>query len=226
VEAIADVAVLRLEAPPPMKMITALPLRLSDWRPDRGETVLAVGFPELDCQTIDGDAMRGLLSEGMYGAYGRVIDLHPHGRSQMDANPVIEIEADWPSGMSGGPVFNKSGEVVGVVSRSIPSDDTTPGRCVATCLQFMPWLSSILPAVDPINPGWRLGWGVQNLTSKRIESIFEHQAHALKHVERLGPGHAVIRGVNRIGTDEFLTDFAANTGTDVTPSNIISPKFG
>lgn len=48
-ETLADIATVQLSPLPPAKMIATIPIRLSGRLPDPGETVLAVGFPELAC---------------------------------------------------------------------------------------------------------------------------------------------------------------------------------
>jgi hypothetical protein len=64
----------------------------------------------------------------MYGAYGRIVDVHPNGVGTANPSPVIEVETDWPPGMSGGPVFNQAGDVVGIVSRSIRAEGIFPAE--------------------------------------------------------------------------------------------------
>ncbi|WP_372239803.1 serine protease [Pseudomonas sp. SCB32] len=116
-----DVASLITEQPGAgVKPPQTLSVRSSGWRPEIGEIVLAVGFPELDLSEVGESEQNALLTEGMYGAYGRIIDVQLEGTSRSNSTPVFVVESDWPSGMSGGPVFNRSGEVIGIVSRSQP----------------------------------------------------------------------------------------------------------
>ena len=116
-----DLAILHIDPDARQKpMPHTVPIRLSGWKPVEGELVFAIGYPELDCTELDEIGQRALLHEGMYGAYGRVIAVHKDGRSTSNVTPVIEVEGDWPGGMSGGPVFNsatKRGRQNGVTKR-------------------------------------------------------------------------------------------------------------
>ena len=61
--------------------------------------------------------------------------LFPAGRDAVNKTPVFEVEANWPSGMSGGLIFNEAGNVIGVVSRSLAPDDEAPGVGYGACLR-------------------------------------------------------------------------------------------
>jgi len=105
------------------------PLDLRRWRPAIGERVLALGYADLD--HVD-------------GARGRPW-------------PVFRVAADWPGGMSGGPVFNEADHVVGVVSSGIAGG-------VGTATYFSGWNmpERIMGSIDPDNPGRLLCHGVYN----------------------------------------------------------------
>jgi serine protease Do len=64
--------------------------------------------------------------------------------------------------MSGGPVFNEDGEVVGIVSRRIDQQEDGPAWSSALWLEALPYRSDIYGSVHPRNPGWICGWGVCN----------------------------------------------------------------
>ena len=61
--------------------------------------------------------------------------------------------------MSGGPVVDLGGNVVGVVSRSLAPADGHPGVGWAVDLTQVPQ-TFFAPELDPNNPGCSLGWGV------------------------------------------------------------------
>jgi serine protease Do len=203
-ESLADIAALQLSPLPPPTMISTLPVRLSGALPLPGETVLAVGFPELACQPIDD--INYFVSEGMYGAYGLVIKLHPKGMGAYGTNPtpVIEVETNWRNGMSGGPVFNQRGDVIGIVSRGIGPDCENTGHESVPCFALMPWLRRFLPTVDPSNPGMRKGWAVIKFKPKHLAGFFPSEEAALSCAKSLGTDYQVIYGSNRIATDDFV----------------------
>jgi serine protease Do len=151
IEAASDIALMNVAGPIPDKMIGTLAVRFSGVGPTVGDTIVALGFPDLDCKPLDDEAIQYLLSDGMSAAYGRIIGIHSKGLRN-DPTPVIEVEANWPSGMSGGPVFNTRGEVIGIVSRSLPPSEGKPGIGSAACLSMMPWLRTWVPTVD--EPHW------------------------------------------------------------------------
>jgi serine protease Do len=202
IEAASDIALMQLARPIPDKMTGTLPVRFSGVGPLVEDTVVALGFPDLDCQPVDDEAIQYLLSDGMSAAYGRIIGIHPKGLRN-DPTPVIEVEANWPSGMSGGPVFNSRGEVIGVVSRSWLPSEGKPGIGYASCLSMMPWLRMWLPTVDAANPCWRVGWAVMK-NSQDLVAFYKEKNDALQHQGVLGASFAVTFGSNRIGSDDFI----------------------
>ncbi len=210
-EAASDIAVMQLSAPVPEKMIGVLGVRLSGVPPQCGDRIVALGFPQLECQSLDEEGVRYLLSDGMSAAYGRIVGIHPHGL-RGDPTPVIEVEANWPSGMSGGPVLNDQGEVIGVVSRSWTPSSEGSGRGCAACLQLMPWLRQWLPTVDIANPGWRVGWAVVKISSEEFIGVYASKPEALRHQQSLGCEYSVVFGSTRIGSDDFIP---ARSPTDV-----------
>jgi serine protease Do len=107
--------------------------------------------------------------------------------------------------MSGGPVLNERGEVIGLVSRSIaPNEGETAGVGWAACFSLMPWLPAWLPTVDPDNPTWRLGWAVRRPSPWSLHGFYENAAEARAEAQTIAEGYEVAFGSARIGTDSFV----------------------
>ena len=94
----ADIAVLRL----PEGQYRAV--RLAEEAPDAGAVVRAIGFP------IKGT---DIITEGIVSAQ----------RAEVSGDERMLVTCDIVNGMSGGPIFNEAGRVVGVVSGSIRTMD-------------------------------------------------------------------------------------------------------
>lgn len=183
----------------------ALPLQLEAWAPIEGEQVLAFGYPELKPSAIVSESsLQLLIEDGLFGAYGTITRLFPCGRDLTNPTPVFEVSAHWPSGMSGGPVVNASGNVVGLVSRSLAPDGELNGVGYAACLPWISELARILPRVDPLNPGFRVGYGVFSGVPQRLTDVWPSHELAMQQAARLGPTYTVRACSHRIGTNEFV----------------------
>jgi serine protease Do len=119
---------------------------ISIWKPKIGDVVLGVGYPNLDQE--DGAPDERPISQYMYGAYGKIIDIEPLDLRRGRPWPLIRVAADWPGGMSGGPVFNAAGNVIGIVSSGV--DNT-----LSSAMIFGGWVAvkQIFPSLDPARPG-------------------------------------------------------------------------
>lgn len=182
-----------------------LPIQVSGWTPTVGERVLALGFPQLrPSEVMEGSLLRPIIEDGLHGSYGTITGLFPQGRDRLNPTPVFEVEADWPSGMSGGPVFNNAGNVVGIVSRSLAPDGDSRGVGYATCLKWVRDLARLAPSVDIENPGYRLGYAVLDQGQQQLAGVWPNRTLALRHATQCGPGHRVLACSHRIGTDEYV----------------------
>lgn len=203
-DAAVDIAVMRPASCVPQHLSRSVPLRLSGWRPQINDFVVALGYPELECQHIDEEKMHYLLSEGMHAAYGKIVEIHEKGRSDNDPTPILQIEANWPGGMSGGPVFNESGEIIGIVSKSFEHTAKEDGIGAAILLEYLPWLAECIPTVSADNPGWRNGWAVLRNEPWKLFGFYEKEVDAVAHLNHLTPDCHVAFGSNQIGTDNFI----------------------
>lgn len=142
---LTELAVLRIRPSSPTSTGTSfLPLDLGHWKPRIGERVLALGFADLDVSEVR------VVSQSLYGSMGEIIDIERADASRGRPWPMIRVSANWPGGMSGGPIFNEAGNVIGIVSSGIVGDN------VGTATFFSGWEMprQILRSVDPNNPGW------------------------------------------------------------------------
>jgi serine protease Do len=156
VRSLAELAVLSIQRSERNASRTSfLNLDLLRWQPEMGETVLAVGYPGLDCND-DNMSNDRPIEQYMHGSFGRIIGVEQPDLQRNRPWPMLRIDALWPGGMSGGPVFNESGNVIGVVSSG--------EAFTSTATYFSAWSlpQKLMPTLDPINPGRLLGYAVIN----------------------------------------------------------------
>lgn len=150
--------------------------------PKIGDLVLAVGYPELNFTSLRENDLINYLNEGMFGVYGKVINTYKDGRSKSRPSPGFEVEAEWPPGMSGGPVFNQDGEVIGVVSSSVQGGKNEAGVGYAASLGMTQNIEDLLPHLDKDNPGYRYCLGIHKINQGELEYVFPIEEN-LKHAE-------------------------------------------
>jgi hypothetical protein len=131
------------------------PVALRGWQPRIDETILALGFPELDRDHKKKGDDRP-IEQRLYGSFGKIIEIQKPNAESSRPWPIIRVDVEWSGGMSGGPVINAAGNVIGLVSTGIE------GEKIGTANVFSGW--SIAPHVfgtlDPNNPGWFGCYGV------------------------------------------------------------------
>ena len=105
--------------------------------PTVGERIEAFGYPRTKVrQVLDGE-FKVQLSPLTVG--GIVREMHPKGRDRsMLPFPCFRTDARMDAGMSGGPVFNASGRICGVVTSSFDYDPAVP--TVSYASMFFPAL--------------------------------------------------------------------------------------
>ena len=83
-----------------------------------------------------------------------IIQVEPPDGKSSRPWPRFRVEAEWPGGMSGGPVFNEAGHVVGLISTEVT------GQGVGTATHFAGWdfPEKAFQSLDASNPGWLKCW--------------------------------------------------------------------
>ncbi len=163
----SDVALLKIEAEglPVVQIGDSSRLEVGDW-------VLAIGSPF----GLEHTATQGIVSAV--------------GRSLPDGNyvPFIQTDVAVNPGNSGGPLFNISGEVVGINSQIYSRSGGYMGLSFAIPINTATGVARQLSANGRVERGW-LGVGIQNVNGDLAKSFgLEKPAGALVgQVDKTGP---------------------------------------
>src|SRR5690606_34786626 len=138
---------------PPGSRMPYLPVDFRRWQPRIGESIMALGYSDLDVDSRDRGPDRP-ISQYLYGSLGQIMDIEPADQSRGRPWPVLRIDGNWPGGMSGGPVFNEAGHVIGIVSTGFAGD----GGATATFFSGWEVPERVFGSIDPSNPGFFRCW--------------------------------------------------------------------
>lgn len=98
-------------------------VKLSPGLPTTGQNIVGFGYYKMENETSEYTAEKIELKYSQNTAFtkGIIQELHPLGRDNcMLKFPVFHTDARFDGGMSGGPIFNESGAVCGVICSSMP----------------------------------------------------------------------------------------------------------
>lgn len=129
------------------------PIHVSTWDismrfPSVGDGLLVVGYSADNEGAFLPAGDNVITIHGtMRSSAGQVTAIYPEGRDRLLLPfPCFEFVADVRGGMSGGPVFNDRGHLVGVVSTSLLDEQGNDHRC---------WAASLAPVMaDTFQPRW------------------------------------------------------------------------
>jgi serine protease Do len=175
---LASLQISRSERPTPMPW---LPVALSSQPPQPGEIVTGYGFAGLDVDP-EGKGDDRPMTQYLYQSAGEVIEIMPADPKSTMPWPRFRVSAEWPSGMSGGPVLNALGNVIGVISRGWSGDADS------TATHFSGWDVSrrAFPTIDPLNAGRFRGFAaIDDKDDVRFLSPHEEQATAYAASEKM-----------------------------------------
>jgi hypothetical protein len=130
---LSELALLEFRGGPDMPALT-----ISTVEPHAGDSVVALGYPDVDYQGATGaDLLRPTPASRTSGQISSLRDRAPTG----DPIPTINHQAVISSGSSGGPLLDECGRVIGVNSWHVSGTDTRETRGVSTraalLLQFL-----------------------------------------------------------------------------------------
>jgi serine protease Do len=162
-----DVALVKIEATGLPKVTTGDPNKLKV-----GEWVAAIGSPF---------GLENTMTAGIVSAKGRALP-------QENFVPFIQTDVAINPGNSGGPLFNLSGEVVGINSQIYSRTGGSVGLSFAIPIDVAIDISNQLKVSGKITRGW-LGIAIQELTKELAESfgMKNNNGALVAGVEKNGP---------------------------------------
>lgn len=187
----SDIAILQLsepftpppdsgyEAPPPIHLVLdANPPQIGDRLSCFGYSKTSEGKGSWHDVQLTANAVEVHLAG--YSSVGECLEVFPKGRDATLAIPCLHTNAPILPGMSGAPIFNDEGHVVGVASRSLPPFD-----------ELESW-SSYAALIAPLL-AMRLDWNIEALVAERG---FENGEYLFLDLIAAGAGPKVL-GLDR-----------------------------
>lgn len=182
-----DLAVLELDAPQ-KELKTLSPMHLSTLRPKVGQKVLAVGNPFGTGYTI---------SEGIISSLGRTIST-PDGRVIYG---VIQTDMSINRGISGGPLVDSSGRVIGIDTLMFTPSPQIPGVGFAIPSETIKWVTLQLISQGYVVRSW-LGADLQTVNQTLAKFLDLPVKKGAMVIEVVPDGPAARAGIK--GSDKTL----------------------
>lgn len=176
-------------------VVACLPIRARPKPLSVGDWVVALGFPGLEPGKKSPDTPISRMQ--LTRAFGRITKLHPDGMRSSDATPVFEVDGHWSGGMSGGPVLDQAGEVVGIVHRGIDPDDDHPGTSWGVWFERL-GINDLIPTIDNWHPEVRRCWAT--VVHNRPTAVFPDFESARSRGE--ARGEEVMKVRLKLGTKQ------------------------
>lgn len=166
-------------------------LPVAQSRPENGESVVAAGYSGKVASVVDA-ATSPSFKEGRVS-----------GTQTVNGVPFTEISADVSQGMSGGPVLNMQGEVIGTVSWSPSGSSSSNFITDVSSIQSLLKGNGVNNTLTGADQAYRQG----------VTYYFEHQYHnAVTQFDK-----ALAAQPNLVLAQEFRSKAIANYPNDVAP---------
>jgi V8-like Glu-specific endopeptidase len=120
-------------------------LRMNLLPPRIGERVSAFGYAASEVSFKQrGEVDELLWKDSPSTSIGEVIEIHPAFRDTGSLKfPCFRVNARFDPGMSGGPVFNESGLVCGIICSNLPPAEAD-GEHVSYCASLWPGMATVI----------------------------------------------------------------------------------
>lgn len=190
-----DMGLLQLQLP--VRVDSGAPIRvpalqLSPGLPNDGDIVLALGYHSMKVESnVDGFSVKHSIRQPLAATRGAIQAVHFPRRDSVSLNfPCFQVDAQFEGGMSGGPIININGGVIGVICSSF--DNGGDGGHISYGSLIAPLLTAQVQAMHEGQVGpafiedFVIGGAV--VTDESIKSVrFDREAGQLSISKRTQP---------------------------------------
>ena len=175
----SDLAIIKVDVP--ANELYPLPIGNSDLL-RVGQTVIAIGNPF---------GLSGTMTTGIVSALGRTLDSERDapGGGRFTAGDIIQTDAAINPGNSGGPLFNLSGEVIGI-NRAIRTTSYSEGG-------------------EPVNSG--IGFAISiNIVKRVVPSLIENGIYDYPYMGVSSISDLDLHSIEALGLDRYTGAYITN----------------